>query len=141
VGEARHGFELALRAEVPEPSPFYWEAFRRQVGRRVGRERHRTLRLWAPAFAAAAAVTVAIGLVSHRPTPAAVPASTLPAWSPALPAAGDDDLAVLGMTAPRPDELVPAAGCTGISRCLSDLNEDESRALAEALRRELGAES
>ena len=33
--EAALGLALAHEADVPEPSPLYWEAFRRQVGRRL----------------------------------------------------------------------------------------------------------
>ena len=36
VEEARQGLALARQADVPEPSPLYWEDFRSQVGRRDG---------------------------------------------------------------------------------------------------------
>jgi len=38
VEEARAGLTLARRADVPEPSPLYWEAMRRSVERRIAEE-------------------------------------------------------------------------------------------------------
>ena len=35
LAEAEAGLALARRDEVPEPSPLYWEALRRNVSRRI----------------------------------------------------------------------------------------------------------
>lgn len=133
VEEAAAGFDLAREAEVPEPSPLYWEAFRRQVRGRVAAERSWRRAAWVPALAAATVTAVAIGWLAPVDRPAG-PAATLPAWSAALPA--DDELFALAAL----EEGAGAAviGCTGLSDCLSGLSEEETIALAEALDEELG---
>src|SRR5262245_37636755 len=35
LAEIREAWRLAAEVDVPEPSPLYWESFRRQVGRRL----------------------------------------------------------------------------------------------------------
>src|SRR6185503_6868631 len=70
----RAGLGLARTTDVPEPSPLYWESFRRQVGQRIQTapepSRHRFL-LWGPALAAAAAVVavVVLGPLSPQVSP------------------------------------------------------------------------
>jgi hypothetical protein len=61
LDEAVVGLAWAREAEVPEPSPLYWEAFRRQVGRRIVRE-VRTAWRWRliPLLAASAALVVIV---------------------------------------------------------------------------------
>lgn len=141
VEEARHGWELAREAEVPEPSPLYWQAFRRQVGGRLGAERRLRRWLWAPALATAAALALAVGLLAPGAGPGGpTTESVLPAWSASLPAAEDDErLAVLAGLTPPADELPVTAGCLGLAQCLSDLTEEETVALADVLRQELAA--
>jgi len=137
VAEAAAGWEAARIADVPEPSPLYWEAFRRQLGHRVGAERRWRRAAWTPALAAAAALAVGIGFLTRAPEPAR-PADALPAWTASLPA-GDDDsgLARLGALASVDADEV-AAGCSGITRCLAGLSDEETMALADALSQELG---
>jgi hypothetical protein len=137
VAEAATGWDLARAADVPEPSPLFWEAFRRQVGRRVGSERRWRPVVWAPALAAAAAATIAIGVLAPRPG-AVQPVSTLPAWSASLTAGDENGLAQLGnLDAAEPDALA-AAGCRRLTECLSGLSEEETIALAEVLTDEFG---
>jgi predicted anti-sigma-YlaC factor YlaD len=137
VAEAAAGWEAARVADVPEPSPFYWEAFRRQLGRRVGAERRWRLAAWTPALAAAAVLAVGIGLFTRSPEPDR-PADTLPAWTASWPAGEEDaGLARLGALALVDADEV-AAGCSGITRCLAGLSDEEAMALADALTQELG---
>lgn len=126
------GLALAQAADVPEPSPLYWEAFRRQVGRKVGAERR-----WRPAALAAAAVAViAIGLLTPNRQPAQ-PTSTLPAWSASPPSAEDDSgLAQLSALATDAEGMA-LAGCRGVADCLSGLSAEETMALADVLSQEL----
>ena len=137
VAEAATGWDLARAADVPEPPPLFWDAFRRQVGWRVGSERRLRPTVWAPALAAAAAATIAIGVLASRPGTVA-PVSTLPAWSASLTGADEAGLAQLDLLeAVEPDALA-AAECRRLADCLSGLSEEETIALAEALSDELG---
>lgn len=144
LDHAREGWMLARDAEVPEPSPLYWGAFRRQVGRRISDEAPGASfgQRWrlVPALAAAA---VLVAFMSFVPTGVwkrgAGPVGdevSLPAWS-ALPSAGEDGgLFVIQALAPTAEDLGAVAGCHGVD-CLSDLSDDETQALAEALRGEI----
>lgn len=140
LGEAREGLRLAGSAEVPEPSPLYWEHFRRQVGRRLESVEPRRWPgwLWGSLAAAAAVVTVAVWLPR---TPAGVVqplAPSLPAWSALPPSEADEGLLVLAAIAPGAgDALGVVADCRDLGSCLADLSEEESRMLAEALRGQL----
>jgi hypothetical protein len=141
VGEARAALDVAVRADVPEPPPLYWETLRRDVGRRIAEDRRRPPRwAWLAPLAAAAAVGV-IALSTGRPhAPPSGTATTLAAWS-ALPDAEEDpSLPVLEAVL----EEDPAAfdEAAGVAAFLASLSEDESRALADSLRRSgLGGES
>ena len=134
---------MAQQAEIPEPAPLYWEAFRRQVGSRIASEAPvRRLAFGAlPSFAAMAAViAVAFGLATRGSQPPALPtpAPRLPAWS-ALPSADQDlGLSVIQAMAPSAEELAGAEGCRVTHDCLGSLSDEESAALADALRVELG---
>jgi hypothetical protein len=135
VEEAAGGWDLAREADVPEPSPLYWEAFRGKVRGRVAAERSWARTAWVPALAAATLTALAIGwLGTGRDAP--VPAATLPAWSASLPA--DDELAALATLGDAADPAV--LGCSGVSDCLSGLDEEETIALAEVLSEELGGD-
>ena len=142
VDKVAEGWELAGQAEVPEPSPLYWESFKHQLGRRVGAQRWWRSAAWAPVLAAAAVLVIAAGVFLPRTEPVR-PVTTLPAWSAALPAAEEDaGLVQLGaLVADEPDELAALGGCSGLARCLSGLSEEETMALADALSQELGPES
>lgn len=149
VEQAAAGLGLAREAEIPEPSPLYWESFRRQVGRRI-QDGDTTPRwrqvLVSPWMALAAATVVAVALVVPRgpaPRPAGTAGPVLPAWSALPPADEDDGLDLLAAVIPAATEL-PLAECQGLGDCMSEaaaLTDEESRALAAALRRELEASS
>lgn len=129
---------LASDAEVPEPSPLYWEAFRQQVGRRIeeGSPRGRWWRLWVPGLAAA--VVAGLAIVSFVPSsrpPMGTPAVPLPAWS-ALPEDDAAAMTVLRSLGPSEDDLEPYEGDGGVAERIAGLSDDESRSLAEALRGE-----
>lgn len=139
VGEAREALALAQAADVPEPHPLYWEALRRNVGRRIDEEGRRA-RWWAwlaPLAAAAAVAAIAVR-PGWLPAPVASPAATLPAWT-ALPEAEDDpSLAVLeAVLEDSPgvlDEALPARAL------VAALTEEESRDVVSSLRG-IGGES
>jgi predicted anti-sigma-YlaC factor YlaD len=132
---ARDGMAWAREADVPEPSPLYWQAFPGQVDRRLARERRRfRLALW-PGLAALAAGLAFIALPRVDPK-VAVPAAAaplLPAWS-ALPAS---DTLGLGLVQAVVVDLGPEAECAGIDECVADLSDAEGGALAELLRPKL----
>ena len=142
LAEARAGLALASAADMPEPSPLYWDALRRQVGRRLDEPAERVAR-WQPwrvgsVLAAAAAVAaIATWLPVGGPPPRAQPEQPLPAWSALPPAEDDAGLEVLEALAPAVAEVVPVAGCAGMAECVVDLTDEESQALADRLRSEL----
>jgi hypothetical protein len=152
--QASAGLELTREADVPEPSPLFWDAFRRRVDERI--EAGDPEPVWkravftrvAPWVAAAAAVLAAVAVTlprAHAPAPAAAPASPgLPAWSALPPAEEDVALDMLAAVVPGNTGLGPLAECDGLGDCLTEaaaLSEEESVALADALERELGAQS
>ena len=136
LAEAEAGLALARRDEVPEPSPLYWEALRRNVSRRIDEEPPR--RPWvawlAPLAAAAALVAVVLVRVPARsPGPDASPAAVaaLPSWS-ALPPLDEDE------AMPLLEGLVATTGSgldegSGPEAYVAGLSEDEQAALAVAL--------
>lgn len=135
---AREGMLVARDADVPEPSPLYWEAFRRQVGRKIVVEEPVVWR-WRLGPALAAAAVLAVALTYHASPvmgPAGGTVESLPAWSALPPSAEDPGLAVLEALAPS-ERLEPEAGCGGVAECVASLSEEESLALAEILRKEM----
>ena len=134
VEDARSAVAQARRAEVPEPSPFYWHALRRGVSQRIAEDGRRTRRflLFAPLAAAAALVAaLAAGPALMKKGPVA---PALAAWS-ALPLEDEDDgLRVLEGLALSSNELVDLERAGGLEADLASLTDDESRALAESLR-------
>jgi hypothetical protein len=136
VDEAVLGLARAREAEVPEPSPLYWEAFRRQVGRRIVSEAKTAWR-WRviPLLAASAALVVIVPRL--QAPPAVSVARVVPAWSALPPADEDAGLAVLQSLAASDAELNPAREGRGVAELLGDLSEEENQALADALRRKL----
>ncbi|HSD28414.1 MAG TPA: hypothetical protein VLL75_14020 [Vicinamibacteria bacterium] len=136
LAEVRSALDLARRADVPEPSPLYWDAMRRSVDRRIGEEpRPRPRWVWLGPFAATAALVAALVLTSgrtHAPSP--TPAPGLPAWS-ALPEAEDDpSLAVLEGLAAGDDALGALDEGGGVGPFLANLSDEDYQALAESLR-------
>jgi hypothetical protein len=142
IEESRGGAALLGDADVPEPGPAYWATFRRQVARRVESP---VLRLARPAFlapllAAAAAVAVALwgSLADRAPSPPAA-APVLPAWSALPPADEDEALAVLVAVVPSAGEVDLGHSCRDAACLVGELTDEESAALADALRREIPA--
>ncbi len=126
----------AQACEVPEPSPFYWEAFRRQVdGRIQGAGRRHWLRVFVPVAAAAGLVAALSGAIPSRQIPAPPSAaSVLPAWS-ALPAAEDDPgLEVLQAVVSTGSDLSSSYERGGVQELLSELSDEENQALADRLK-------
>jgi hypothetical protein len=141
LDEVRAGWDLAREADVPEPSPLYWESFRRGVGRRIEEQAplERGGRLsfrWAVAMAAVLVLAVAIFALGHR-TAQSHPqetAAVLPAWSP-LPSA-DSDAGLTVLAALDSSDLAHAS-CTDVASCLADVSDEEGDQIAAALRQEL----
>jgi hypothetical protein len=147
IAEARAMAELSRGVEVPEPPAFYWTTFRHNVHRRIAEERPRAAwRGWLLPLTAVS-VAVALAVVMHRPPSgvrapqiASVPGATagplLPAWSPLPPAEEDEGLPVL-------EGLAASAGVDwdegrGLDSYLAGLSEEDSSALARALRQNGG---
>jgi hypothetical protein len=132
VEEARGGRALAREAEVPEPSPLYWDAFRRNVGRRIEKDSAgRSWRwAWLPVAAAAAAVLLAVPALR----PPFSPTPVLPAWSALPPADQDAGLAVLEGLDIADADLSAVEGERDMIESLADLSDDEARAFQDALR-------
>jgi hypothetical protein len=138
VEEARQGLALASQADVPEPSPLYWEDFRSQVGRRISVERRSRRMVLAP-LAAAAVLAGAIAFLPRGDhAPSSVRVATLPAWSALPPEDDDPGFGVLLALVGRTEELATTVDCRGTEDCLADLSDEESRAVADLLGRELG---
>ena len=132
VEEARAALADVAADEVPEPSPVFWTSFRARVRDGIGAGRPASRR-WrpfvAPAFLAAAATVAAVSLMPVSPSVevAPVPVAT-------LATAALEDLAVEAAAAP--EDLV---ACPDVAACVVSLTDDESHALAEALRAELAS--
>jgi hypothetical protein len=143
VEDARGGLSWAREASVPEPVPAYWDVQRAQVARAIAGAPagvgHR--RMWTVAALAGAAmlalVTVVpaphVGAPTARPTASAV----LPAWSALPPADEDDSLDVLAGAAEVATAAAPVLECSDVAACVGSLSDEESRALAEALKQQL----
>jgi len=136
VEEARAALDLARGAEVPEPSPLYWEAMRRSVGRRIAEEPRRPPRwAWLGPLAAAAAVLAVVALTTGRThAPSGSPAPALPAWSALPPAEDDPSLEVLEGLEVADGGLAELDTGRGVGAFLAGLSDDDYRALADSLR-------
>jgi len=136
--ETGETWALLRETPIPEPTPLYWEAFRRQVARRLDTRRAPFWqRTFFPPLLAAAAVLA--GLVSFLPlgsvTELQPTLPTLPAWSALPPAEEDAGLTVLAAL-PAAD-LAEVGSCDGATDCVELLSDDEGQVLATALRQEL----
>jgi hypothetical protein len=138
MGELEETWRLVSDAEVPEPSPLYWDAFRRQVARRLDEARgpFPSRRFWIPGLAAvvAAGLVVASLVPWSPPGTSTLPLRPLPAWS-ALPEDDGTALVILEHLAPS-DEDMDSLGAGGTADRLAELSDEESRSLADALRGE-----
>ena len=143
LAEVRATAELARGVDVPEPPAMFWSAFQHDVRRRIADERPRAAwrAWWFPLTAVPLAA--ALALVVYRPpsweqapeapvVPALASARPLPAWSPLPPAEEDDGMPVL--------EGLAVSGSVdwdegrGLGAYLAGLSEEDSAALARALR-------
>jgi hypothetical protein len=138
LDEARAGLALARGAEVPEPSPLYWEAFRRSVARKIESDGSGGARRFVGWSLVAAAAAAAIVVVVLRPPvmPSATPSPMLPAWSALPPADQDEGLAVLQGLAEGDGELAAVRGERLVVDSLVDLSDEEVQAVGDALRRD-----
>jgi hypothetical protein len=140
VEEARAGLAVARRADVPEPSPLYWEAMRRNVERRIAEEPRRPSR-WAsvlPLAAAVAAVAVVALTTGRTHAPSVAPPPTLVAWSALPPENEDASLEVMEGLALETGDVGPLDEGQGVGAFLASLSEEDVRALAESLRAQGG---
>lgn len=137
----------ARGADVPEPSPLYWEAFRRNLDRRLAQE-PRAARPWAwlvPLLATAAAVAMVVALPQRGDVPAgpsavASPAAVLAAWSALPPAEEDAALSALeGFVAADGGATAWEEG-RGLGAFEAGLTDEEWQTLAERLRQSKGGE-
>jgi hypothetical protein len=137
VATARESWRLVSEVDVPEPSPLFWEAQRRRISRSIdAAAAHSWTWRWVTAAAAATALVAAVLIPRLSVTPEK-PQSiiTIPAWSPLPPAEEDEILPIIEQAIQEGD-----AGWNGchLGNCVVDLSEDESRAVADLLRREMG---
>ena len=136
VGDARTALALARHADVPEPSPLYWEAMRRSVGRRIAEDRRGSWPAWLSALAATAAVVVAaLAFTIARPlAPPSPSEETLPAWSALPPAEDDPSLDVLEGFTMADGSLGAIDEGRGVGAFLAGLSDEDYRTLADSLR-------
>jgi hypothetical protein len=138
VEEARAGLAVARRAEVPEPSPLYWEAMRRNLERRIAEEPRRGWRwAWLGPLAAAAVAVVAL-TIGRTPAPVPSPEPLLSAWSALPPEDEDASLDVLEGLAVVRGDLGPMDEGQGVGAFVAGLSEEDVRTLAESLRGQEG---
>jgi hypothetical protein len=139
VEEVRSALGLTARATWPEPAPMYWEVMRRRVAQGLSEAPPARSRrpLWAAAgVAAAAMVVLATGLRVRPPAEPPLHATAkLPAWSALPPADEDPGLPVLETLAPTMAAM--SVECPDLADCVAGLSDDESRALADALREKI----
>jgi len=129
VAEAREGWSLASSADVPAPSPLYWTAFRSRLASALAAPKHRPrLPLFAPALLAAAAMIAAVFYLPGGSLTTPRGATPVARSSPVLEETAALDAPVLE------DEL---GECPDVAECVAGLSDDDSRALADALRAEL----
>jgi hypothetical protein len=132
--EVRAGLLLARDADVPEPSPLYWEAFRRQVGRRIVDERSHGRSWLLPLAAAAAAAAFLVPLTGGVGSKGASAGPVLPAWSALPPAEEDDGLALLAKAGVAESDLAAVAESRDVEELLGDLSDEEQAAVGKLLR-------
>jgi hypothetical protein len=133
VESARAGLRLAAGADVPEPSPLYWEAFRRQVDRRLD-AREPVVRFWRwVSVAAVSAAVLVLVVLGPRPAERLSTPSALPAWSALPPAEEDVALPILEALASETDVAIECS----LATCVEELSEQEKQAAAQLLRSEI----
>ena len=144
VQESLEALDLARQAEVPEPSPLYWQALRSGVSRRIAEAgpEPRRFGVLVPLAAAAGLLAAVLSLRSSPPQQPPPSETRLPAWS-ALPLEEDDEgLRVLEGLALASGEVGDWQAAEGLEGYLASLTDDESRRLADRLRQQAqGGES
>ncbi len=129
---------LEVRAvDAPEPSPLYWQAFRREVTRRLDAPRPQTAARWwfVPALAAGMAAAVIVlprPWAEHGPAATQPVAATLPAWTPLPTVDEDDGLAVL-QTFASGGALASVGECRDLTECAAELGERDREGLESVL--------
>lgn len=133
--EAREALGWAHDAAVPEPSPLFWESFRRKVSRRIEqRERWATVGRVAGLTALAASLILAVRV--GGPAPVSAPAEArLPAWS-ALPAVEEDASLDVLRAAFAGEQAELALGAADLAAAVIELDEERGALLAAAVERE-----
>jgi hypothetical protein len=134
VEDAGAALALARRADVPEPSPLYWEAMRRNVARRTAEEPRGPRWAWlvpVPIAAVLAVFALTAGRTQAPPTP---PERMLAAWSALPPAEDDASLEVLAGVAATDADLANLDEGRGVGVFLAGLSDEEGRALVDSLR-------
>lgn len=129
LADAREGLALAAGAEAPEPSPLFWHGFRRRVAAGIETElpRLRFGRFLTPALLATAATVAVLSFIPRDP--ALVLVSPAPRALAPVVAEGDE----AAVDAAASEDL----GCSDVAACVVSLTDEESRALADALRADL----
>jgi hypothetical protein len=136
LDDARAALGLAREgAALPEPSPVYWEAFRRRVDREIVAGPAPRAWGWRPALASAAGILALVAVLDPlmRAPETALEPRTLPAWS-ALPPLSEDTTLLLISELEQTEELVAAESAPlGIAGDVAELSDAEQRRLAQAL--------
>jgi hypothetical protein len=135
LAELRETLDLARQAEVPEPSPLYWNAMRNGVSRRIAEER-RLPRFVILVPLAAAAALVAVLWTGPAARPRESPPPPLAAWSALPPVEDDDGLRVLEGLASANGGLAEWSEAGGLGVYLANLTDEESRVVADKLRQQ-----
>jgi hypothetical protein len=134
LAEATEGWLLALGADVPEPSPFYWASMRRDVGQRIESPRPTRWRVILPLSLLAAAAAAAALSIGPAVRPSTAPSPLVPAWSALPPEEADHGLPALEGLALAGGDLTPWEESEGIGPFLAGLPQEDSQALVTALR-------
>jgi hypothetical protein len=136
VASARAGLSLASEGvALPEPSPGYWEAFRRRVDREIVDAPAPRAWGWRPALASAAGLLALVALVApvmRAPETKREP-RVLPAWSALPPLAEDTTLLLISELEPTEELEAVGSPRLGIASAVAELSESEQRQLAQAL--------
>lgn len=133
IADARAGMTLAANAEAPDPSPRFWDTFRRKVASDVEAAPPLRARRFggflAPALLATAATVAVLSFLPRDRAPLAVSPAPV-AVSSAVPQIAESDAETLAASI---DDLA----CQDVDACVASLSEEESLALVEALRADL----
>lgn len=133
--QAREALDWARDAAVPEPSPLFWDSFRRKVSRRIEqRERWATVGRVAGLAALAASLILAVRVSGPAPAPAPAEAR-LPAWT-ALPAVEEDASLDVLRAAFDGEPVELPLGAADLTAAVIELDEERGALLTAAVERE-----